>query len=182
MEDDIIRRAKEKTKAAFVRKQAKRGNWSLTASSLSSAWRSKCEQAGFGNPSMMNQQEWLILKGFVKLCLSNDKEPEDVYRMLDEVVENWDHLRRMPIQTLKGVPVSLPVRPSLVSFLTCRESILDAISALKCEAVTHTVHPSMDKVLRTYDSPTINTQKPMLRRKTPTQEEIDREYMEREDE
>ncbi len=164
---DAIAQGKSKNKIASSRKSAKRVNRELTVSGVGLIFRERFEEK-YGQFPLITKKDMGMLMGFVRLCKENNRTGNEVYSQIESIVDRWDELSRMPTQTLKGVEVSLPPRPSLSYFLTCRDSLLHNISEIKKQDI------HIEATAAVISKPAARNGQRIP--KKPSQADIDREY------
>ena len=164
---EAVAAAQAQTAEAKKRGNQKQLNRPLTTSGILKVFRATADEIGIGT-GLLTQKEVDMARGFKKICMRNGMEGFEVYPMLERVVREWSTLRHRKIRDTKGKEVLLPVRPSLSSFLSCRESILREIRLTPESKIQATV-----PVAPKQEAP-IPVRAP--RKFKPTQEDLDREF------
>jgi hypothetical protein len=108
----------------------------------------KFRECGFGTPPPVSKKVRGMLNGLIKVCRGSDWEEETINRLPELLVDNWEFIKKQDHHTLTGKRAMLGDRPSLLEFLICRESVLNAIERSKYynqkEEVANTDTPSIE--------------------------------------
>lgn len=123
---EALAKAGEKSEKSLAKRQSKdRSRPIATVSSVISCFQRACDTYGYAGQVLLNQQEQMMVAGFIKWATRNDKDAAWVFNFLEKCVARWSVLKKKPVRTDKSnKEIVLHDRPNLRDIMVCRLDFL----------------------------------------------------------
>ena len=128
---DAVNIGKDKSLKGKSRRLAKYMKSSAYPDKLIRVFNRRFRECGYGTPPPVSKKVKGMLSGFIKVCRGSGWEEEEINKIPGQLVDNWDFIKKQDNTTLNGKRAMLGDRPSLLEFLICRESVLNALEKSK---------------------------------------------------
>jgi hypothetical protein len=125
--DDAINRAKSKSAKGRERRKSNFYNSPANSDKLIRLFGASFREHEYGEPPPVTKKVRGMLNGFIKVSRSSGWPERKIYNSILLLVKHWEYVKKCDHHTLNGKKAALGDRPSLLEFVICRETMLNAI-------------------------------------------------------